>query len=132
MRLVTFSRAGTQQPEIGVRILRQGEDVAKGRILSLAQAARLAGATPLPATMRGLLAEGPPALDRARALAAAALADPSKFASAIFEISSITWLPPITDAEKFLCVGKNYRKHLEELKRTDLIREIPEEPTSFI
>ena len=132
MRLVTFSRAGTRQPEIGVRILRHGEDVAQGRILSLTDAARLAGAPALPATMRGLLADGPQALDRARALAAAALADPAKFAAAIFDISAITWLPPVTDAEKFLCVGKNYRKHLEELKRTDLIREIPEEPTSFI
>ena len=57
MRLVTFSRAGTRQPEIGVRILRHGEDVAQGRILSLTDAARLAGAPALPATMRGLLAD---------------------------------------------------------------------------
>jgi len=40
--------------------------------------------------------------------------------------------PPIPDPEKFICVGKNYRAHLEELVRTDLIREIPEEPTGFI
>jgi 5-carboxymethyl-2-hydroxymuconate isomerase/acylpyruvate hydrolase len=41
-------------------------------------------------------------------------------------------LPPITDADKFLCVGKNYRAHLEELKRTNLIKEMPEEPTAFV
>jgi 2-keto-4-pentenoate hydratase/2-oxohepta-3-ene-1,7-dioic acid hydratase in catechol pathway len=34
--------------------------------------------------------------------------------------------------EKFLCVGKNYRSHLDELKRTNLIREMPNEPTGFI
>jgi 5-carboxymethyl-2-hydroxymuconate isomerase/acylpyruvate hydrolase len=38
----------------------------------------------------------------------------------------------IPDSAKFLCVGKNYRTHLEELKRTDLIKEIPQEPTGFI
>ena len=31
----------------------------------------------------------------------------------------------VPDAEKFLCVGKNYRPHLEELQRTDLIKEMP-------
>ena len=46
--------------------------------------------------------------------------------------ASVTFLPVIPDAEKFLCVGKNYRQHLEELRRTDLIKEMPEEPTGFI
>jgi 2-keto-4-pentenoate hydratase/2-oxohepta-3-ene-1,7-dioic acid hydratase in catechol pathway len=32
----------------------------------------------------------------------------------------------------FFCVGKNYRDHLEELVRTDLIKEIPDEPTGFL
>ena len=41
-------------------------------------------------------------------------------------------LPPIGDAEKFLCVGKNYRSHLKELEANDLIKEKPEEPTGFI
>jgi len=50
----------------------------------------------------------------------------------LLDAKNITYLPPITDAEKFLCVGKNYRTHLEELKRTNLIKEIPQEPTSFI
>jgi 5-carboxymethyl-2-hydroxymuconate isomerase/acylpyruvate hydrolase len=36
------------------------------------------------------------------------------------------------DAEKFLCVGKNYRSHLAELERNGLIKENPQEPTSFI
>jgi 5-carboxymethyl-2-hydroxymuconate isomerase/acylpyruvate hydrolase len=44
----------------------------------------------------------------------------------------VTYHPPIPDAEKFFCVGKNYRKHLEELRRNDLILETPQEPTAFI
>jgi len=31
-----------------------------------------------------------------------------------------------------LCVGKNYATHLEELKRTNLIKELPTEPTGFV
>ncbi len=47
-------------------------------------------------------------------------------------LADVAFLPPIPDADKFLCVGKNYRTHLEELRRTDLIRESPSEPTGFI
>ena len=47
-------------------------------------------------------------------------------------LDAITFLPPIADADKFICVGKNYCGHLEELKRTDLIKEMPQEPTGFI
>lgn len=47
-------------------------------------------------------------------------------------LADVAFLPPIPDADKFLCVGKNYRTHLEELRRTDLIRESPTEPTGFI
>ncbi len=47
-------------------------------------------------------------------------------------LADVIFLPPIPDASKFLCVGKNYRSHLEELKRTDLIKELPGEPTGFI
>ena len=32
--------------------------------------------------------------------------------SAWHDLSAITFLPPFTDADKFLCVGKNYRAHL--------------------
>jgi len=44
----------------------------------------------------------------------------------------IRYLPPIPDADKFLCAGKNYRTHLEELKRNELLTETPQEPTGFI
>jgi 2-keto-4-pentenoate hydratase/2-oxohepta-3-ene-1,7-dioic acid hydratase in catechol pathway len=41
-------------------------------------------------------------------------------------------LPPIPDPSMFFCVGKNNREHLEELIRTELIKEIPDEPTGFL
>ncbi|MSQ51371.1 MAG: hypothetical protein EXR28_05730 [Betaproteobacteria bacterium] len=53
-------------------------------------------------------------------------------AAALRDMADLSFLPPIPDSDKFLCVGKNYRTHLEELKRTDLIREIPDQPTGFV
>jgi 2-keto-4-pentenoate hydratase/2-oxohepta-3-ene-1,7-dioic acid hydratase in catechol pathway len=93
-------------------------------------AATLSPSTVFPATMKQLLAEGEAGLRRARELLAradAALADKAGVA-----LADALFLPPIGDAHKFLCVGKNYRTHLEELKRTDLIKELPNEPTGFI
>jgi 2-keto-4-pentenoate hydratase/2-oxohepta-3-ene-1,7-dioic acid hydratase in catechol pathway len=46
--------------------------------------------------------------------------------------SNVILLPPIPDPNMFFCVGKNYRDHLEELVRTNLITEIPDEPTGFL
>ncbi len=124
MRLLTFSRRNSDAPLIGMRVA--------GRILELAAAARIAGLPVPPQRMKDLLAAGPDALAGARRLLAAAETDAARFASAWLNASEIRYLPPVPDADKFLCVGKNYRKHLEELKRTNLIREIPQEPTSFI
>jgi 2-keto-4-pentenoate hydratase/2-oxohepta-3-ene-1,7-dioic acid hydratase in catechol pathway len=80
----------------------------------------------LAASMKRFLAEGDAGLERARAL----LDKPP--AERLYALSSVRVLPPVPDADKFLCVGKNYRTHLEELKRTDLIREMPNEPTGFV
>src|SRR6202000_880682 len=41
-------------------------------------------------------------------------------------------LPPIPDPTKFFCVGKNNKRHREELKANKMLTEIPNEPTGFI
>jgi 2-keto-4-pentenoate hydratase/2-oxohepta-3-ene-1,7-dioic acid hydratase in catechol pathway len=51
---------------------------------------------------------------------------------AVLAERNIHYLPPIPDADKFLCVGKNYRSHLEELRKNDLLTETPQEPTAFV
>jgi 2-keto-4-pentenoate hydratase/2-oxohepta-3-ene-1,7-dioic acid hydratase in catechol pathway len=84
----------------------------------------------LPASVKGLLARGEAALDSARNLCHRAAQ--GRLDAALYDLSSVQLLPPVPDADKFLCVGKNYRSHLEELKRTDLIREVPQEPTGFV
>ena len=122
MRLLTFATADIP-PTLGAR---DGS-----RVLDLAAAARIAGDAAMPANLRLLLGKGPSTLLRVRELIDAARGA-DRFASAWHPTKEIRWLPPIGDADKFLCVGKNYRSHLEELKRTNLIKEIPNEPTAFV
>jgi 5-carboxymethyl-2-hydroxymuconate isomerase/acylpyruvate hydrolase len=125
MRLLSFRHPDDGTPAIGVRVGR--------RVLDIAAAAQIAAIAPLPAGLRQLLAAGPNALARIRDLVAAAQEHASsRFDPAWRDEAALAHLPPIADADKFLCVGKNYRSHLEELQRTNLIKEIPDEPTAFV
>src|SRR6267143_1900968 len=74
-------------------------------------------------TMKHLLAAGEPAMKQVRKLSAEAHADRAGFAAGLLDEREIRYLPPIPDADKFLCAGKNYRTHLEELKRNELLTE---------
>lgn len=60
------------------------------------------------------------------------LEDEARSAGIVRRESDVRFRPPVPNPNQFLCVGKNYLAHLDELKRTDLIREIPDEPTGFI
>ena len=125
MRLVTFTRQGSEKSEIGARILLPSGD----RILPFGDLAQQEGKTNFPSSMKAFLNAGEGVMNQAKQWVQKATTHYSKL---LLDCSLITYLPPIMDAEKFLCVGKNYRTHLEELKRTNLIKEIPQEPTSFI
>ena len=124
MRLLTFRIRGVDAPRIGARVSR--------RVLDLTAAAGVAGEAPPPTRMRDLLAAGKSAMKQVRKLYEQARADRDGFAAALLDEREIRFLPPVPDADKFLCVGKNYRTHLEELKRNDLLTETPQEPTAFV
>jgi acylpyruvate hydrolase len=47
-------------------------------------------------------------------------------------IAGVKFLPPIPDPSKFFCVGKNTKKHREELVANKMLTEMPNEPTGFI
>src|SRR4030081_2583577 len=47
-------------------------------------------------------------------------------------VAGLKFLPPIPDPSKFFCVGKNNKKHREELAATRMLMEVPNEPTGFI
>ena len=102
MRLLTFCRNDNPAPHVGVRQGTQVVDLGPGRL-------------------KDLLAGGPAALQRA-----------GQATGPTSDERAIRYLPPIPDADKFLCVGKNYRQHLEELRRNELLAETPQEPTAFI
>jgi len=125
MRLLTFRDPDEGRPTLGVRY---GQ-----RVLDIAAAARIAAVAGMPTTLKALLAAGPNAMARVRELSGASQAhDGGRFADAWRDEATLDYLAPIDDADKFLCVGKNYRQHLEELQRTNLIKEIPDEPTAFV
>ena len=125
MRLLTYRDPDEGRPTLGIRC---GQ-----RVLDMGAAARIAGIAGMPTTLKALLGAGSNAMARARELNAVAQShEGSRFDSAWRDEASLQYLPPIDDADKFLCVGKNYRQHLEELQRTRLIKEIPEEPTGFV
>ena len=48
------------------------------------------------------------------------------------DMEKLALLAPIPDPSKFLCIGKNNRKHREELKANDMLNEMPDEPTGFV
>ena len=93
MRLASILRNG--KPTLAVR---RGD-----RYIDLAHAA-----PELPGTLRGLIKAGPKAMAEA---AAAAKAAP---VAAGIDISSAHLLPPITDAQKYICLGLNYVDHASE------------------
>ena len=124
MRLLTFRIRGVDAPRIGARVKRQ--------VLDLAAAAGVAGEAPPPSRMRDLLAQGKPAMKQVRKLWELAQVDRDGFGAALLDEREIRFLPPVPDADKFLCVGKNYRTHLEELRKNDLLTETPQEPTAFV
>ena len=123
MRLVSYTAGPNVAPRCGVRV--------GHRILDIEGASRVQG-EPLPSSMKALLALGRGALSRVQALARAAQSEARRFPGVFLEEKAIRLVPPVPDPDKFLCVGKNYRAHLEELKKHDLIKEMPEEVTGFV
>lgn len=47
-------------------------------------------------------------------------------------VAGVKFLPPIPDPSKFFCVGKNTKKHREELVANKMLTEMPNEPTGFV
>ena len=123
MRLVTFLRDPKTGPRIGVRV--------GHRVLDIEAASRVDG-EPLPATMKALLAAGKGALARTQALARAAQTNAGRFSGALAEEGQIRLLPPVPDADKFLCVGNSHRQHPDEAAKNGLVKEMPQEPTALV
>lgn len=118
MRLATFiDKTKNNGPRFGI--------VRGDRIVDVTAAAD-ALRRPAPAlSVKQALTTGPQTLKALDELASAA----EKF---FVPVSSVKFLPPISDPSKFFCVGKNTKKHREELLANQMLTEIPNEPTGFI
>jgi acylpyruvate hydrolase len=82
----------------------------------------------VPATsVKSALTSGPQTLAALQELVTAA-----ERANLFRPLSSVKFLPPIPDPSKFFCVGKNNKKHREELAANKMLTEVPNEPTGFI
>jgi 5-carboxymethyl-2-hydroxymuconate isomerase/acylpyruvate hydrolase len=60
--------------------------------------------------MKTLLREGRGALSRVQALAKAAQSSAGRFSGAMLEERAIRFLPPVPDADQFLCLGEHHRE----------------------
>jgi 2-keto-4-pentenoate hydratase/2-oxohepta-3-ene-1,7-dioic acid hydratase in catechol pathway len=118
MRLATFiDQTKSDGPRFGIV---RGDRIVD--VLAAADALR----RPAPATsVKAALTTGPQTLE-----ALDELADAAK--DFFVPVSGVRFLPPIADPSKFFCVGKNTKKHREELLANQMLTEIPNEPTGFI
>jgi 2-keto-4-pentenoate hydratase/2-oxohepta-3-ene-1,7-dioic acid hydratase in catechol pathway len=110
VKLGTFTHNNNGQPHVGV--------LAEGGLIDLTEAL---GVT----TLKFLLSDGLEGLGKVRDLI-------QRGSSKTIPEREVTLLPPIPDPNMFFCVGKNYPAHVQELVRTNLIKELPDEPTGFL
>jgi 2-keto-4-pentenoate hydratase/2-oxohepta-3-ene-1,7-dioic acid hydratase in catechol pathway len=123
MRLVTYSVGPAGPARAGVRV--------GHRILDIETASRVKG-EPLPASIKALLAAGRGAMSRVQALAKAATSGAGPFSHALHEERAVRLLPPMPDADRFLCLGRNYRQHPDEPDKASPSNEIAQDPAAFV
>jgi 2-keto-4-pentenoate hydratase/2-oxohepta-3-ene-1,7-dioic acid hydratase in catechol pathway len=120
MKLATFiDPARLDGPRFGI-----ARDDHMIDVVAVAQALRRA----VPATSVKAAIGG----DKASLDALSALADAAAARGLTMPIERLRLLPPIPDPGKFFCVGKNSRRHREELIANNMLKEQPSEPTGFI
>jgi acylpyruvate hydrolase len=120
MKLATFiDEAHLAGPRLGV---------VRGAHMVDVVAAAAALNRPVPATtVKSAIGSGPATL-----LALAELAEAAAARGLVKPIERLRLLPPIPNPSKFFCVGKNSRRHREELIANNMLKEQPSEPTGFI
>ncbi len=123
MRLVTYSVGPAGPARAGVRV--------GHRVLDIEAASRVKG-EPLPSTMKALLAAGRGALSRVQALSKAATTEARSFSQAMHEERAIRFLPPVPDADRFLCLERNYRSQVDERVKNDSPKEVAQVPAAFV
>jgi acylpyruvate hydrolase len=78
-------------------------------------------------TVKSALTSGPQMIAALEDLAVSA-----ERAKLVRPLAGMKFLPPIPDPSKFFCVGKNNKRHREELAANKMLTEVPNEPTGFV
>ena len=118
MRLATFADQSAK-PRFGIV---RGEDIID--VVAAANALhRMVPAT----SVKIALTSGAQTIAALEELAVAA-----ERAGLLRPVAGLKFLPPIPDPSKFFCVGKNNKRHREELAANKMLTEVPNEPTGFI
>jgi 2-keto-4-pentenoate hydratase/2-oxohepta-3-ene-1,7-dioic acid hydratase in catechol pathway len=120
MRLATFvDPQRGNDPRFGI--------ISGGNIVDVVAAANALQLAVPATTVKSALTSGAHTLKALEELVQAA-----ERAKLVRPVAGIKFLPPIADPSKFFCVGKNNKKHREELKANKMLTEVPNEPTGFI
>jgi 2-keto-4-pentenoate hydratase/2-oxohepta-3-ene-1,7-dioic acid hydratase in catechol pathway len=96
----------------------------RGQLIDLQKASALIGSEALPCDMLDLLDGGPALLKRCRetlemadgVLATPAGRSPLEAEGAVYSPDGVGWLSPLPRPRKIICVGLNYRDHIEEAR----------------
>jgi 2-keto-4-pentenoate hydratase/2-oxohepta-3-ene-1,7-dioic acid hydratase in catechol pathway len=120
MRLATFIEPSrSREPRFGI--------VRGDHIVDVVAAANTLHRAVPATSVKSALTSGPQMIAALEQLAGAAESQ-----KLLRSIAGLKFLPPIPDPSKFFCVGKNNRKHREELAANKMLTEVPNEPTGFI
>lgn len=119
MKLATFSYKDKSTPKLGV--------VTPSGLIDIEKAADKFG-RPMPVRdVKSALTKGALVTNALQEMATLA-----EKADLIEPLLTVTFLPPILEPSKFLCVGKNTPDHRKELRANGMLLENPTEPTGFI
>jgi len=129
VRVALYSKPQSSEHRLGIGL-------PNGRIMDAMDAAEVLGAGKdqigLLRSLKICLQAGETGTGLLRRVDAWARENPQKADALSMDETQVQFHAPVVDPGKFLCVGKNSKHHLEELVRTNLIKEIPQEPTGFI
>lgn len=116
MNLLQFSKNGG--PCLGVKT--------ESGVIDVEEAVSVLGADAVPVSMPELISQGPSGCAVLAAFIDTVCHNEQAAASCVLDESALTFCPCVSDPEKILCVGLNYREHAIEAGR-----DIPEYPVLF-
>lgn len=135
MKFLTFKPSSEEEARIGVLVDDKIVDVVNAASAAGASAGALASLGPVH-SLKALLELGDEGLRAAKsvvdAVRSGSAAESGATGKLFYDPGHVTFLPPVPDVGKFICIGANYRSHVEELMEKGLIKQWPPKPVGFV